>query len=178
MPGKKKAQKKVETDSDDELDYKTQIKKLKKKIDELEKNKEKPPRKLSALNKFKKNVLGKLTEQALVEADFHDLIAIDKIRLLNRTYPIIWDNLVLEPVYRNHNCSTPEEQNAIKKSKGIQTEYNQIVDDIINKMHSSEKDDQQHYIEDIKDMFIEAIKVASKTFDGADDDDDDIDTEE
>ena len=67
----------------------------------------------------------------------------------------------------------PEEQNAIKKSKGIQTEYNQIVDDIINKMHSGEKDDQQHYTEDIKDMFVEAIKVASKTFEGADDDDDD-----
>lgn len=166
MPGKKRAQKKV--DQEEELDYKTQIKKLQKKIDDLEKVR--APRKLSALNKFKKSVLGKITEQALIEADFHDLIAIDKIRLLNRAYPIIWDNLVLEPLYARHNCQTPEEQNALKKSKEIQIEYNEIVDGLINQMHSGEKDDQQHFMQDIQEMFVEAIRVAAETFDKNDDD--------
>ncbi len=136
----------------------------------MEKTKvEKPPRKSSALNRFKKNVIGNLTNQALVEAGYSDLIPIDKIRLLNRAYPIIWENLILEPLYQQYNCVSFEEQERFKKRKGIQQEYNRMVDELIIQMNSGELDDQQHFREDLTAMLINAIQAAASTFEGGND---------
>lgn len=136
----------------------------------MEKTKvEKPPRKSSALNRFKKNVIGNLTNQALVEAGYSDLIPIDKIRLLNRAYPIIWENLILEPLYQQYNCVSFEEQERFKKRKGIQQEYNRMVDELIIQMNSGELDDQQYFREDLTAMLINAIQAAASTFEGGND---------
>ena len=136
----------------------------------MEKTKvEKPPRKSSALNRFKKNVIGNLTNQALVEAGYSDLIPIDKIRLLNRAYPIIWENLILEPLYQQYNCVSFEEQERFKKRNGIQQEYNRMVDELIIQMNSGELDDQQHFREDLTAMLINAIQAAASTFEGGND---------
>ena len=136
----------------------------------MEKTKvEKPPRKSSALNRFKKNVIGNLTNQALVEAGYSDLIPIDKIRLLNRAYPIIWENLILEPLYQQNNCASFENQERFKKIKGIQQEYNRMVDELIIQMNSGELDDQQHFREDLTAMLINAIQAVASTFEGGND---------
>ena len=158
-------------------DYKSTIKNLKKQIKDLEKSKR--PRKLSALNKFKKYVISKSTEQALIDADFSDLIPIDKIRLLNRAYPIMWNQLVLQPLFEKYGCHGTHEQELFKKQRNIQTFYNEMVDEIIHNLKSGELDDRQHLREDITEIVISAIRTAAKTFDDPDaDDDEDVEEED
>ena len=143
--------------------------KLRKRIKELEGGETTTnKRRLSALNRFKKEILKPITDEAIAESGFSDLISIDKIRLLNRVYPILWNNLILEPLYREHNLTTDEEQNKFKNNKKVQNEYNRMVDQILEEMNSGELDDQQHYKEDLTSMFIQAIEMAAKTFDEVD----------
>ena len=162
-------------DDYDSDDYKETIKTLKKQIKDLEGKKK---RKLSALNKFKKYVISKSTDEALAEADYSDLIPIDKIRLLNRVYPIMWDNLVLQPLFEKYGCNGSLEQEQFKNQKNIQKFYNEMVDEIIHNLKSGELDDRQHLREDITFMLIDAIKEAAKTFDDPEEDDEDNDEEE
>ena len=67
----------------------------------------------------------------MVETGFSELIPIDKIRLLNRTYPIMWETLILNKLYQKYNCFDEDEQNQLKKSKNIQNEYNILVDEVV-----------------------------------------------
>ncbi len=174
MPAKRSVSKKKSNSSDDG-NYEETIKNLKKQIKDLEKSKK--PRKLSALNKFKKYVISKSTEQALIDADFSDLIPIDKIRLLNRAYPIMWDNLVLQPLYEKHGIRDPHEQEKFKRQKNIQELYNEMVDQIIHDLKTGELDDRQHYREDITEIVTDAIRTAAKTFDAPDEDNEEEDLE-
>lgn len=92
--------------------------KLRKRIKELEGGETTTTkRRISALNIFKKEILKPITDEAIAESGFSDLISIDKIRLLNRVYPILWNNLILEPLYREHNLTTDEQQNKFKNNK-------------------------------------------------------------
>ena len=142
-------------------------------IEELkELSKEKGGRKLSALNKFKKYVLSKSTEQALAETDFSDLIPVDKMRLLNKAYPIVWDEMVLKQLYQKYGCeNNEEEQEKLKNKKNIQLEYQIIVDNIIDESKAGELDDQEHFREDITKILCYAIREAAKGFKSDDDDD-------
>ena len=178
MPAKRSvSRKKSNKDySDDEDNYQETIKNLKNQIKKLEKSKK--TRKLSALNKFKKYVISKSTEQALIDADYSDLIPIDKIRLLNRAYPIMWDNLVLQPLYEKHGIRDPREQEAFKRQKDIQEYYHEMVDSIIHDLKNGELDDRQHYREDITEIVTEAIRTAAKTFDAPDDENNDEEEDE
>ena len=149
-------------------------------MDNLEKQQQppKPQRKQSALNRFKKNVIGNLTNQAIVQAGYDDLIPIDKIRLLNRAYPIVWEQLILEPLYNQFYLTTFEEQERFKKRKDIQAHYNRVVDELLVQMNSGELDDQQHFKEDLTGLLINAITMAASTFeDGGNEDNDDISNE-
>ena len=136
----------------------------------MQKTQTKQPRKISALNRFKKEILSKISDQALVQSDYNDLIPIDKIRLLNRVYPLMWDSLILQPLYQKYNCSNDyEAQNQLKKKKDIQNDYHQMIDELIGQMNSGELDDQQHFLEDLTAMMIESIQMAARSFDEADD---------
>ena len=139
-----------------------EVAELKKMVKELSQKKE--GRKLSALNKLKKYVLSKSTEQALAETDFSDLIPVDKMRLLNKAYPIVWNQLVLQPLFKKYNCTSEEEKKKLTSKRNIQLEYNIIVDNIIDEMKSGELDDQEHFREDITAILASAIKTATKEF--------------
>ena len=146
-----------------------EVAELKKMVKEL--SKEKGGRKLSALNKFKKYVLSKSTEQALAETDFADLIPVDKMRLLNKAYPIVWEEMVLKQLYKKYNCNSEEEQTKLRNKKNIQLEYQIIVDNIIDESKAGELDDQEHFREDITKILAYAIREAAKGFKSDDDDD-------
>ena len=137
-----------------------EVAELKKMVKELSQKKE--GRKLSALNKLKKYVLSKSTEQALAETDFSDLIPVDKMRLLNKAYPIVWDKLVLQPLYQKYNCTTEDAKRKLLNKRNIQLEYNIIVDGIIDEMKEGELDDQEHFREDITTILAHAIQTAAK----------------
>ena len=141
----------------------SEIAELKALVQKLSAN-QKGTRKLSALNKLKKYVLSKSTEKALIETDFADLIPVDKMRLLNKAYPIVWNQLVLEPLYKKYNCNSLEEQEHLKSRKNIQLEYHIIVDDIIEQSKEGELDDQEHFRDDITTILISAIQQAAKEF--------------
>ena len=160
-----------------------EVAELRKMVKEL--SKEKGGRKLSALNKFKKYVLSKSTEQALAETDFSDLIPVDKMRLLNKAYPIVWDEMVLKQLYQKYGCeNNEEEQEKLRNKKNIQLEYQIIVDNIIDESKAGELDDQEHFREDITKILCYAIREAAKGFKSDEDDkkkpskDDDEDVEE
>ncbi len=160
----------VEKPAPKETDTNSEIAELKKMVQQLSKQKE--PKKLSALNKFKKYVLSKVTEPALAETDFIDLIPVDKMRLLNKAYPIVWDQLVLEPIYQKYNCDTPEKREALRNKRNIQLDYNLQVDEIIDQMKEGELDDQEHLREDLTKILIAAIKTAAASFGSNEDEDD------
>ncbi|WP_295163650.1 hypothetical protein [uncultured Brachyspira sp.] len=145
-----------------------EVAELRKMVQEL--SKEKSGRKLSALNKFKKYVLSKSTEQALAETDFSDLIPVDKMRLLNKAYPIVWEEMVLKQLYKKYGCNTEEEQTKLRNKKNIQLEYQIIVDNIIDESKEGELDDQEHFREDITKILCYAIREAAKGFKNDDDD--------
>ncbi|KAK8895985.1 hypothetical protein M9Y10_013871 [Tritrichomonas musculus] len=144
-----------------------EVAELRKMVKEL--SKEKGSRKLSALNKFKKYVLSKSTEQALAETDFSDLIPVDKMRLLNKAYPIVWEEMVLKQLYKKYGCETEEEQEKLRNKKNIQLEYQIIVDNIIDESKAGELDDQKHFREDITKILSYAIREAAKGFKNDDD---------
>ena len=148
-----------------------QIAELTRMVKELQKSAKKPTRKLSALNKFKKYVVGPLTDEAIAETDYIELIPVDKMRLLNQAYPIVWDELVLQPLYEKYNLKTAQQQKAFKAKRNIQLEYNLQVDSIIDQMKEGEADDQEHFHEDLVNLLKDAIEVAAESFEGDDDDD-------
>lgn len=156
-----------------------EISELKKMIKDLQKQVSKPPsRKLSALNKFKKYVFNKnITDLAIAETDYIDLIPVDKLRLLNKTYPIVWEKLVLTPIYQKYNCTTEEEKEKIKSKKNIQLDYNLQVDSIIEQSKEGELDDQEHFRDDLVAIFIEALNEAAQEF-GGDDEEEEEEAEE
>lgn len=138
---------------------------------------EKKPRKLSALNKFKKYVMGRVTEKALAETNYVDLIPVDKMRLLCKAYPIVWNQLVLQPLYQEYGLTTEEEQRRYRGNKTTQEDYHKIVDGLIEKLKTGPKDDRQHFEEDIEQLLVAAIQQASSEFDDDDDGEEEI-TEE
>ncbi len=161
MPGKiKRTVSTTQQNNDNNI---SEIQELKKMVKELQNKKE--PRKLSALNKLKKYVLSPITEQAMAETDYYDLIPVDKMRLLNKAYPIIWEQLVLKPLYQKYGCRSAEDQERLKAKRNIQLEYNLQVDSIIDQMKSGELDDQEHFKEDLAAAFAKAIQSAAQTFD-------------
>lgn len=172
------AVKKKEVEDRDEPKYPSykEFLELKKIVKSLQAQKE--PKKLSALNKFKKEIISPITEQALSETDYVDLIPVDKMRLLNKTYPIIWEKLVLEPLYTKYNCETEEDKEKLKNKKNIQADYTLQVDSIIDEMNEGELDDQEHYREDLASLFTEALIEAAETFQKLDDEDSDYDYDE
>ena len=138
-------------------------------IRELKENKTsttpvKKERKLSALNKFKKFVLSKVTEKALADTDFSDLIAVDKMRLLNKAYPIVWSELILSPLYKQYNLSSIEQQKFYRSSRNAQEDYHMMVDKIIDQIKNGPLDERQHTLEDITSLMISAIKTAAEEF--------------
>ena len=138
-------------------------------IRELKENKTsttpvKKERKLSALNKFKKFVLSKVTEKALADTDFSDLIAVDKMRLLNKAYPIVWSELILSPLYKQYNLSSIEQQKFYRSSRNVQEDYHMMVDKIIDQIKNGPLDERQHTLEDITSLMISAIKTAAEEF--------------
>lgn len=134
---------------------------------------QKEPKKLSALNKFKKEIISPITEQALADTEYVDLIPVDKMRLFNKAYPIIWETLVLKPIYKKYDCEDDEEeQQKLREKKNIQFEYNLQVDSIIEQMNAGELDDQEHYKEDLASLFTDALNEAASTFKKTEDEDD------
>lgn len=135
---------------------------LKKRIKELENQKK--TRKLSAMNRFKKYIVGPVNDLAFAETDYIDLIPVDKMRLLTQAYPIVWEKMVLQPLYEKNKLSTVEEQDKFRKKKNIQTEYNAQVDNIIQQMKQGELDDQEHFREDLTNLLRQAILTAAESF--------------
>lgn len=157
-----KTQKKAET-----TDHKDkEIAELKQQIKKLEKIQK--GRKLSALNRFKKFVVGPLTELALAETEYVDLVPLDKMRLLNKAYPIVWQELVVNKVSMEN-----------LNSRKLQVEFNNQVDEILEQMKAGELDDQEHFRDDIVNLLRNAIEEAAKSFEKEYDDDaeDDEDAE-
>ena len=88
-----------------------EIEELKQMIKDLQKQTAKPARKLSALNKFKKFVFNKnITDLAIAETPYIDLIPVDKMRLYNKAFPIVWEQLIVEPIYQKYQCATDEDR--------------------------------------------------------------------
>ena len=142
-----------------------EIEELKKMIKDLQKQTSKPARKLSALNKFKKYVFNKsITDLAIAETPYIDLIPVDKMRLYNKAFPIVWEQLVLEPIYQKYQCATEEDRENIRNKRNIQLEYNLMVDNLIDQMKAGELDDQEHFREDLVNLFIEALHNAAQEF--------------
>lgn len=140
---------------------------------------DKEPKKLSALNKFKKEIISPISDQALADTDYVDLIPVDKLRLYNKAYPIIWERLVLNPIYKKYDCEDDvDKQQKLKEKKNIQYEYNLQVDSLIEQMNEGELDDQEHFKEDIASLFAEALNQAAGSFKKTDDDDSDYDYDE
>ena len=161
-------------------DSAAEIAELKQMIRELKEQKTPPARKerkLSAVNKFKKYVLSNVTEKALADTDYSDLIAVDKMRLLNKAYPIVWNKLVLEPLYQQNNISSPEQQTMYSNQRNILRDYHSKVDEIINQVKNGPLDDRQHTLEDIQSLMISAIKTAAQEF-GSPEDEDEYENEE
>ena len=157
---------KKKSESSDAKEKDKEIAELKQKIRKLEKAQK--GRKLSALNRFKKFVVGPLTEQSLAETEYVDLIPLDKMRLLNKAYSIVWQEMVVNKVsMENIN------------SKRLQEEFNNQVDEILEQMKAGEKDDQEHYRDDIINLLRNAIDEAAKSFEQEyDDEDGEEETEE
>ena len=171
-----KAQKK-KSETPDTKSKDKEIAELKQKVKQLEKAQK--GRKLSALNRFKKYIVGPLTELALAETEYVDLIPLDKMRLLNKAYPIVWDEMVLKQLYQKYGCeNNEEEQEKLKNKKNIQADYTLQVDSIIDEMNEGELDDQEHYREDLASLFTEALNEAAETFQKLDDEDSDYDYDE
>ncbi len=146
-------------------DERSEIEELKKMIKDLQKQTSKPARKLSALNKFKKYVFNKsITDLAIAETPYIDLIPVDKMRLYNKAFPIVWEQLVLEPIYQKYECATEEDRENIRNKRNIQLEYNLMVDNLIDQMKAGELDDQEHFREDLVNLFIEALHNAAQEF--------------
>lgn len=143
----------------------SEIEELKKMIKDLQKQTAKPARKLSALNKFKKYVFNKtITDLAIAETPYIDLIPVDKMRLYNKAFPIVWEQLILEPIYQKYQCATDEDRENIRNKRNIQLEYNLMVDNLIDQMKAGELDDQEHFREDLVNLFIEALNAAAQEF--------------
>lgn len=105
-----------------------------------------------------------VSEKAIDEADFWDLVPIDKARLLTKAYSILWQQLVLEPLFEANNCRTEEEQRMFISQPQIQDLYSARVKMIRNEMKQGELDDQEHFMEDLTDTLTLAIQEAAKTF--------------
>ena len=136
-----------------------EIAELKQKVKQLEKAQK--GRKLSALNRFKKYIVGPLTELALAETEYVDLIPLDKMRLLNKAYPIVWQEMVVNKVSMDNI-----------NSRKLQVEFNNQVDEILEQMKAGEKDDQEHYRDDIINLLRNAIDEAAKSFETEGDEED------
>mgnify|MGYP001094490647 CR=1 FL=1 len=160
-----KAQKK-KSETPDTKSKDKEIAELKQKVKQLEKAQK--GRKLSALNRFKKYIVGPLTELALAETEYVDLIPLDKMRLLNKAYPIVWQEMVVNKVSMDNI-----------NSRKLQVEFNNQVDEILEQMKAGELDDQEHYREDIVNLLRNAIDEAAKSFEQEyDDEDGEEETEE
>lgn len=166
-------QKEQQSTSADVQNKDDEIAELKQRIKELEKQTKKT-RKLSALNRFKKFVLGKITEKAFAETQYIDLISIDKMRLLNKAYPLIWEELILNPLYEEHNLSTQEEKEQFKNRKDVQKEYNKQVDKLLEQMKEGELDDQEHFLEDLTDLMKQALDIAAESFGGDEEEEEEV----
>ena len=93
------------------------------------------------------------------------------MRLLNKAYPIVWDEMVLKQLYQKYGCeNNEEEQEKLRNKKNIQLEYQIIVDNIIDESKAGELDDQEHFREDITKILCYAIREAAKGFKSDDDD--------
>lgn len=92
------------------------------------------------------------------------------MRLLNKAYPIVWEEMVLKQLYKKYNCNSEEEQTKLRNKKNIQLEYQIIVDNIIDESKAGELDDQEHFREDITKILAYAIREAAKGFKSDDDD--------
>lgn len=170
-------QKEPQSTSADAQSRDDEIAELKQRIKELEMQTKKT-RKLSALNRFKKFVLGKITEKAFAETQYIDLISIDKMRLLNKAYPLIWEELVLNPLYEEHNLTSQEEKEQFKNQKNVQKEYNKQVDNLLEQMKEGELDDQEHFLEDLTELMKQALDIAAESFGGDDDDEEEEEVNE
>lgn len=118
-------------------------------------------RKLSAQNKFKKYVLGPITEQATVNADYIAIKPVERIRLLSKAYAIMWEELILKPLYECNNCETEEQKANLKSQKNIQEIYNKQVRGIRKYKKKGELDDQEHFRDDLTIILTDAIKRAA-----------------
>lgn len=116
---------------------------------------------LSAINKFKKYVLGPITEQAIVNADIFGISSIDKMKLLNKAYNIVWEKIILEPLYKQNNCETEEDKKNLRTHKDIQDVYNKQVRAIRKYKKKGELDDQEHFRDDLTAILTDAIRKAS-----------------
>lgn len=47
-----------------------------------------------------------MSEKALADTDYSDLIAVDKMRLLNKAYPLVWNKMILQPLYQQNNLQS------------------------------------------------------------------------
>ena len=97
-----------------------------------------------------------MSEKALADTDYSDLIAVDKMRLLNK--------MILQPLYQQNNLQSDEQQNNYKRSKTAQKDYHEMVDKIIDQVKNAPLDDRQHTLEDITSLMISSIKTAANEF--------------
>ena len=114
-----------------------------------------------------------MSEKALADTDYSDLIAVDKMRLLNKAYPIVWNKMILQPLYQQNNLQSDEQQNNYKRSKTAQKDYHEMVDKIIDQVKNAPLDDRQHTLEDITSLMISSIKTAANEFGSQEDEYDD-----
>ena len=120
--------------------------------------------KLSAMNRFKKFIVGPVSEKAISNADYIDLKPIDKCKLLCRAYSLAWDQIVLGPLFKENHCTSKKDKQALISLDNIQDIYNMQIDSILKEMKQGELDDQEHFQEDLTNMLTNCVISAAKTF--------------
>ena len=98
---------------------------------------------------------------ATVNADIFGISPVEKIKLLNKAYSIVWENIILEPLYKQNNCETEEDKKNLRAHKDIQDVYNKQVRAIRKYKKRGELDDQEHFRDDLTAILTDAIKKSS-----------------